>query len=138
MFFFIVSKQWLLAANLRDSLINRANLARRVTFFQKRHLANVGKSGKSLQNILANVGESRTFPKNATLANACTCQKCRNFGEYLHSQNSRASCHCLILSPFFQLCPHQPGVCRLRSGRGQPSSGGSPARTVRPRQFGLR
>ncbi len=34
-FYFIFSKQWLLVPNLRDSLITCANLARKVTFFQK-------------------------------------------------------------------------------------------------------
>ena len=29
------TKQWLLAPNLRDSRVTRANLARRVTFFSK-------------------------------------------------------------------------------------------------------
>jgi hypothetical protein len=33
-------------------------------------LANVGTSGESLQNVSADVGESRIFPKNAILANA--------------------------------------------------------------------
>ncbi len=68
----ILNKQWLLAPNLPDSLITRANLARRVTFFQKWHLANVGEFGGVLakclgncrrvwqvsQKVLANVGES--------------------------------------------------------------------------------
>jgi hypothetical protein len=66
-------------------------------------LANVGKSGESSQNVLANVGESgeaHIFLKNNILANAYTRQKCRNFGKYLHSQNSHVSCRCLIFSPF--------------------------------------
>jgi hypothetical protein len=63
-------------------------------------MANVCESGESLENVMANVGksgESRIFPKNTILANASTRQKCGNFGEYLHSQNLRASCHCLPL-----------------------------------------
>jgi hypothetical protein len=32
---YILFKQWLLATNLRDSQITRANLARQVTFFSK-------------------------------------------------------------------------------------------------------
>ena len=54
---------------MRDSLITRANVLRRVTFFSKKKsgeseqtsLANVGESGKSEQNRLANVGESGEY-----------------------------------------------------------------------------
>jgi hypothetical protein len=53
-----VTKQWPLAPNSRDSLITRANVSRRVLFFQKWPLANVSESGESEQNRLANVGES--------------------------------------------------------------------------------
>jgi hypothetical protein len=65
------TKQWPLAPNLQDSLITRANVSRRVTFFSKmafgkcrqvQHgLANVGESGKSVQHGLANVDKSGEY-----------------------------------------------------------------------------
>jgi hypothetical protein len=74
--------QWLLAPNSQTHAI-----VAQVTFFQKWHLANVGKSsqnglanvhksGESSQNCLANVGmsgDSLMFPKKAILANATAC-----------------------------------------------------------------
>ncbi len=91
-------KQWPLAPNSRDSLITRANVSRRVTFFQKWPLANVGKSGESEQNRLANVdesGESDLFSKRAILASTGICQKWQISGEYSNSINSLSSGHCL-------------------------------------------
>jgi hypothetical protein len=69
---FKISKQW---PNLRDSLITHTNLARRVTFFSKmafcecrrvwrvlaKLLMNVGESGKSSQNFMANVACPNIF-----------------------------------------------------------------------------
>ena len=69
-----------------------------------------GKSGKSVQHGLANVGESvqhgltnvgesgesDTFPKKAILASTRIRQKWRIFGEYSNSTNLSASGHCLV------------------------------------------
>ncbi len=51
------SKQWPLAPNSPEWRITRANVSRRVTFFSKSPLANVGESGESGQSRLANVDE---------------------------------------------------------------------------------
>jgi hypothetical protein len=68
-------------------------------FSQKWFLANVGKSGASVQHGLANVGESDTFPKKAVLVSTRICQKWRISGEYSNLLNSLASGHSLVIWP---------------------------------------
>jgi hypothetical protein len=86
---------WLILSNgyspqIRETRKLQAQIWRGESHFShKWPLANVGESGESSQHSLANVGESgesRIFLKTVVLASANTQQKCRNVGEYLHSQ----------------------------------------------------
>jgi hypothetical protein len=73
----VLFKNQPLAPNLRDSLITRANLARRVTFSQKWPLVNVGESGKSVLNGLVSVGESGESVLNGLASVGESGQSCK-------------------------------------------------------------
>ncbi len=75
-------KQWLLAPNLRDSQITRANLARRVTFFSKIAFGECWRVWQVLQNSLANVGESGEYSQSGSAnvdesGKSCECVSTR-------------------------------------------------------------